>query len=197
MKKLLYENQPYKQTYKPTFDVINISACIAVVILHVNGAVWGGPYGRFWVTSLILECVFYWAVPVFFMISGATLMDYRQRYDTKTFFKRRFSKTLIPFLFWSFVSIFWAIFLKHTLPTETLTDWRDIVDAVLDTKGFTGFSYHCLPYICVFRFYPVFLKQFASLYLDFPFCMHLSVRPAFRYFSICYLFHITLPLSLH
>ena len=47
------------QKYQPVFDVINIAACIAVVVLHVNGAVWNFSYGRYWATSLILECVFY------------------------------------------------------------------------------------------------------------------------------------------
>ena len=39
------------------------------------------------------------------MITGTTLMQYRERYDTKTFFKKRFSKVLVPFLFWAIVMI--------------------------------------------------------------------------------------------
>ncbi len=40
------------------------------------------------------------------MISGATLLDYRKRYDTKTFVKKRVTKTVIPFLIWSCI---WCI----------------------------------------------------------------------------------------
>lgn len=162
-------------TYVSTYDMMNVVACIAVIVLHVNGAIWDFSYGRSWVTSLILECVFYWAVPVFFMISGATLIDYRKRYDTKTFFKRRFSKTLIPFLFWSFVSIFWAVFSQHTLPIETLTDWRSIVDAVLNTKGLDIYWF----------FIPLF-----ALYLCIPFLSSVpeTVRNSVFGFAFLYAF---------
>lgn len=35
------------------------------------------------------------------MISGCTLIDYRDRYSTKTYFCKRIRKTLIPFVIWS------------------------------------------------------------------------------------------------
>ena len=38
------------------------------------------------------------------MISGATLLDYREKYSTKVFLKKRFSKTILPFIFWSIVA---------------------------------------------------------------------------------------------
>ncbi len=37
-----------------------------------------------WVSANLLETIFYFALPVFFMISGATLLDYRSKYSTKT-----------------------------------------------------------------------------------------------------------------
>lgn len=72
--------------YNPTIDVMNIAACVAVVALHVNGGIWGFARNLNWAMMLITECVCYWAVPVFFMITGATLLDYRLRYSTKVFF---------------------------------------------------------------------------------------------------------------
>lgn len=56
---------------------------------------------RAWKTALIFEVICYWAVPVFIMLSGATLLKYKERYDTKTFFKKRFIKVLIPWIIWS------------------------------------------------------------------------------------------------
>lgn len=38
-----------------------------------------------------------------FMITGATLIDYRERYDTKTFFKKRLLKVIIPLIIWSII----------------------------------------------------------------------------------------------
>lgn len=53
-----------------------------------------------WVMSMCIEKIFVFAVPVFFMITGATLIDYPQKYDDKTYFKKRISKVLIPWLAW-------------------------------------------------------------------------------------------------
>lgn len=87
-------------------DILNILAIIAVVSLHMNGIVHINPNIRAWNTSLLVECIMYWAVPVFMMISGATLMNYREKYDTKTFFKKRFMKVFIPFIFWALLCLF-------------------------------------------------------------------------------------------
>ncbi len=69
----------------------------------MNGIVHSYTQARAWKTALVFEVICYWAVPVFIMLSGATLIKYRERYDTKTFFKKRFMKILIPWIIWSFV----------------------------------------------------------------------------------------------
>lgn len=90
-----------------TFDVLNILACVGVVLLHHNGLVHsynGGTRG--WVQSLIVECLFYFCVPVFFMLSGANLLAYKQRYDVRCFIKKRIERTVIPWLGWSVIILF-------------------------------------------------------------------------------------------
>jgi surface polysaccharide O-acyltransferase-like enzyme len=121
--------------YVLSYDILNIAACLAVIALHVNGAVWTFSYGRYWKTSMITETVFYWAVPVFFMLTGATLMDYRQRYDTREYFQKRFAKTVVPFLFWSLVSIPWALFVSHYLKPEAVSTWQGILDTIFNAKA--------------------------------------------------------------
>lgn len=90
-------------------DILNILACIAVVALHQNKVVhyFEANHSSEWSASLIVACLFFWAVPVFLMITGTTLMQYRERYDTKTFFKKRFIKIVIPFIFWAIFMIVW------------------------------------------------------------------------------------------
>ena len=83
---------------KKYITVLNVFAALAVVFLHANKCFWRFSTERYWVTANVIESFFYFAVPVFFMISGATLIDYRERYDTKTFFKKRLFKTLIPYI---------------------------------------------------------------------------------------------------
>ena len=48
------------------FDLLNIFATIAVVYLHCNGIVHTYTKGMSWAASLIIEVIFYWAVPIFF-----------------------------------------------------------------------------------------------------------------------------------
>lgn len=85
------------------YDCLNIAACISVVALHCNQMVHTWQPGNNWLFALLIEVLFYWAVPVFFMLTGATLMRYRDRYGTKTFLSKRVKRTVIPFIAWSLI----------------------------------------------------------------------------------------------
>jgi len=85
------------------FDVLNIASCFAVVAIHHNGLVHNFQDTLAWRQSLAAECGLYWCVPVFLMLSGATLLDYQDKYSTPEFFRRRFRRTVVPWLFWSVV----------------------------------------------------------------------------------------------
>ncbi len=86
------------------FDVLNIIACIAVCYLHCNGEVHVFSNSRLWKESLIIEVLCYFAVPIFIMLSGATLLKYRDRYTTKQYFIKRIQKVLIPWVIWSLIT---------------------------------------------------------------------------------------------
>ena len=121
--------------YISYFDILNIIACFGVVALHVNAKFWNFTGDRRWITSNIIECVFYPAVPIFFMLTGANLMDYRKRYGTREFFKKRFVKTVIPWLIWSGISLIWAVFFIHRLAPSDVNNPLKIIDAVINSKG--------------------------------------------------------------
>lgn len=135
-------------------DFLNVICCMGVVWLHVNGAVWTFSYFRTWVTSWLLETLLYWPVPLFFMMTGIKLMDYRQFYGTKEFLKRRFVKTGIPFLFWSVVSVFWAIHVSGYLPPDTDLSVVSMLDLIFNCKG-----------MVIYWFFPALF----SVYLSMPF----------------------------
>lgn len=86
-------------------DYLNILACLCVIFMHCNGIVHRFEYSRAWKESMFVEAAAYWAVPVFFMISGATLMGYRDKYSTGTFFKKRVLKTVFPFIAWVLINL--------------------------------------------------------------------------------------------
>ena len=115
------------------FDILNILAIIAVVAMHCNGIVHGNPLIRAWNSSLFVDCIFYWAVPVFFMLSGATLMKYRERYDTKTFLKKRFVKILIPFIFWVIVMLMWKVNTNQLYFNE-ISSVKKLINVVLTNQ---------------------------------------------------------------
>lgn len=99
-----------KKSYITNLKAIS---AIAVVFLHANGCFWFFSYKPYWKSANIIESLFYFAVPVFYMISGATLIDYRDRYSTKKFFAKRIKKTFLPYLFWSFALYLFIIFAKY------------------------------------------------------------------------------------
>ena len=86
-------------------DVLNILACLCVIFMHCNGIVHSFSDTRAWKESMLVETLAYWAVPVFFMISGATLLGYREKYATKIFFQKRIGKTVIPFIIWILINL--------------------------------------------------------------------------------------------
>lgn len=114
------------------FDILNICACLCVVFLHFNSLTFSYEPTAAWKQSLAVEVLCYWAVPIFFMLSGATLMKYRERYGTKEFFKKRVLRTFVPFLFWS-VAI---TVLKIVMGNIDVSSWNfyDYFDYIFNTK---------------------------------------------------------------
>lgn len=75
-------------------DLLNVIACFAVVLLHCSTSVFLNTGDTRWVLDVVYQSVCVFAVPVFFMVSGANLLGYRKKYDTKTFFVKRFKKVV-------------------------------------------------------------------------------------------------------
>jgi len=63
------------------------------------------------------------------MLSGATLMNYRKRYSTVMFCKRRVKKIVIPYIFWS---LFYLIF-YIVCGDITITNAEDLVIRVVNS----------------------------------------------------------------
>lgn len=85
------------------FDLLNIIATFCVIAMHCNSIAHHHTPTAAWYQAFAVETVCYWAVPVFLMLSGANLMGYREKYSTKEFFKKRFLRSVIPFVIWSLI----------------------------------------------------------------------------------------------
>lgn len=143
-----------KNNFVLYFSILNIMSCIGVVMLHANGIFWSHPTGRLWITSNIIETVMYFPVPIFFMLSGATLMDYRKRYGTMEFFRRRILKTFIPFLAWSFFGLWFACHF-NTAPKLTADLSLKTVLANIAMTKYTGIYWFFPPLFALYLSIPV------------------------------------------
>lgn len=132
------------------YDVLNILACVAVLMLHFNDEAHHFERSASWLGALVVECVFYWAVPIFFMLSGATLLRYRERYGTRTFLSKRFWRTAVPFVVWSLGALVWKV---STSQMPAPMGPRKVIGLVLNAH--------------VLDVYWFFIPLFA-LYLAFP-----------------------------
>lgn len=114
------------------------------------GLFWSFPSGRLWYTSNFLETFFYWAVPVFFMISGATLLDYRKKYTTAVFFHKRATRTVIPFIIWSFV----AVLYRHYNSGWAVNGVRDLISNIFNTN-YISIYWFFIPLFAVYLVIPL------------------------------------------
>jgi len=134
-----------------TLTFIQVICSYAVISLHTNGKFWTfSATERYWMTANIIECIFYFAVPIFFMITGITLIDYQDKYSLKEYFKKRILKTVFPYIAWSFIGIAY-LYISGQIELITL---RYIINGLL-----TG------NIISVYWFFPVLF----CVYLSLPF----------------------------
>ena len=163
---------------KSWIAVANVCSCLGVIILHCNGVFWQFPTGRLWYTSNFIETLFYWSAPVFFMISGATLLDYRERYSTGIYFKKRLLRTLVPFIFWSIVSVIYRYY---------YCDWefeslRDTLNGIINTK-----------FMAVYWFFP----SLFAVYMAIPLLSAVEKATRLTVFilisGLTFVFNTTLP----
>ncbi len=91
-------------------DVLNCIAIIFVLFLHSTQLAHAGNSSfTHYRLALAVQSICYPAVYIFFINSGATLLDYRKKYSTVVFLKKRLHRVLIPFLTWSLIYYLYSI----------------------------------------------------------------------------------------
>ena len=131
---------------------VNVIAALAVLLIHLNSW-YAFSYSPRWAIANAIHPILLCAVPIFFMISGATLIDYHKRYDTKTYFKKRFIKTLIPFLFWSIIATLMHRFWLHDRP---LSDYQfpNVINLIL-SANFNPVFWFFIPLFTLYLIIPI------------------------------------------
>ena len=100
-----YKSFMYGQKRYIVLDVIRLIACLMIVLMH-------SPMPGLGTSGSVLCGISYLTAPgigLFFMVSGALLLKVNvgRPYETRKFLRRRFTKILIPLVFWSFVG--WGV----------------------------------------------------------------------------------------
>src|ERR1700749_2914497 len=88
---------------------LRLLALYAVIILHCSSPLLAG-YGKVpasdWWVGDFFNAITRFAVPVFVMITGALLLN--RDYEIGDFLKKRLTRVVVPFLFWSLVYIWYS-----------------------------------------------------------------------------------------
>lgn len=136
-------------------DALNVIAALSVVFLHVNGCYWkytGEESLGWWKSANVIEALFYFTVPVFFMISGATLLDYNKKYGLKEYIKKRVVKTFIPYIIWSLIGISVNIFFR-IVPLSDVS-FKYVIKGLLENT-FVPTYWFFKPLFCIYLSIPL------------------------------------------
>ena len=178
-------------------DLLIVVSCLGVVFLHANGVFWSHPTGRLWVTSNIIETIFYYAVPIFFMISGCTLIDYKKRYNIKVYLFKRCQRTFVPFIVWSIIALA-ILSILGRLPQEELT-FCEVLLGIINCTYFPIYWFF-IPLFACYLSIPVLAqvenKVVVFLYLAIYGFISISVLPfVSSYFVISRIQNIYSPMN--
>ena len=105
-------------------SLCKIVSSFSVVILHTNSVFWTfnkNNYKNYWISANYIESIFYFAVPIFILCIGATLLDFNERYGLKKYYKKRIKKVVIPLISWSFLLYFYKVYLLKNLKKQKIT----------------------------------------------------------------------------
>lgn len=107
-------------------DSLRAVAIIGVVLIHTSTPTVNMAFGidmfHWWVGNVFASATRF-AVPLFLMISGAVLLSHE--YDVKTFYKKRYTRILYPFLFWA---VAYFVFRYFTFSGNQPTGIKDILN---------------------------------------------------------------------
>lgn len=138
--------------YNVCFDVLTIIACLMVVFFHCNGIVKEYSDTLSWKISVVERCIVYSAIPIFFMLTGAKLLNYRERYSTKEYAKKRLLRVGIPYLFWNVFYALYSIFLTKEIKVESV---KDFISKFINSD-FQGRYWFFWPLFMIYLVIPVF-----------------------------------------
>ncbi len=142
--------------YNLAVDFLRILAILAVVMIHTTILLIQTAHHDIATIpfTFFLNQMAIFAVPLFFLISGFVLELNYKNLDYKTYFKKRASRIIIPYVFWSF---FYFLAFPATIPPHTSF-------LLLLLTGNTAYQLYFIPAIIVLYIcFPVLHRYYSIL----------------------------------
>ena len=101
-------------------DILRVLSSVMVIVTHVimHNIYVFSVHSLSWDVMMLGKLITMFAVPCFFMISGALLLSENKEFGYKEFMWRRFRKIVIPFLAWSFIYyLYFSVVLRQYNPS--------------------------------------------------------------------------------
>ena len=147
-----------QKLYNPVVDILRIISILAVLIIHTTTrtletskyALMKMPW------TLFLNQVARFAVPLFFMISGFVLeLNYHLHESYLTYLKKRFSRIIIPYIFWSAIYYYFVYNSNHS---------ANFLSSLL--KGDASYQLYFIPALLIFYLLFPLIHDFCNLLLN-------------------------------
>ena len=138
-------------------DILRTLAMLGVIIIHVSSPLVNMTYGKnmpYWWIGNVADSAVRFAVPLFLMLSGATLLG--KEYNLGEFYRRRFMRVLVPFLFW--IVVYWVYRWCMLLPKLQPHGFNDIMQWGTNLFLKEGVSKH---------FWYIYMILFLYLFIPF------------------------------
>lgn len=144
--------------YNPVIDILRIISILAVVVIHTTTKTLAT--SSFALTkipwSIFLNQIARFAVPLFFIISGFVLeLNYHLHESYLTYLKKRFSRIIIPYVFWSAIYYYLVYNINHG---------ADFFSSLL--KGDASYQLYFIPALLIFYLLFPLIHNFCDFLLN-------------------------------
>ncbi len=152
---------PTKTTNIQYLDTLRALATIGVIMIHVSTPILKMMYGKnmeYWWIGNSIDSMVRFVIALFLMLSGATMLN--REYKLGEFYKKRFMRVLLPFLFW--LVAYWIYRWTILIPKNQPHEFQDIVRwgiGLFNTEGVSKHFWYIYMILVLYLFVP-FLGRF-------------------------------------
>lgn len=171
-KKYNFQNQ--KITLLDYIAIAKIISAFSVVILHTNNKFWYFDYKiykQYWISANVIESIFYFAVPVFILCVGATLLDFNEKYGLKEYYYKRFVKVVLPLISWNIILYFYRVYFLKNFNKQQL-----------NFINIWNLFYKCKIYFIFHSFH-----HFILVYMVIPLIAYVDKSKKIKIYSYCFI----------